>query len=186
MHVANNVSLPPLGGCPTPLRGRWWCCFHWPLQPMLGTWWWQRYKNRGMDLLLGWGFSKSRWSMNAPWTPLSIIQKKRVYTMTKWKRWKDASSRHLPGGHTTQGIAYGNPVIVPLKRRKIDWETPPAMQWLDADEDCCKGCNVRKWQRRQSAPLPADSTHGSQWSCEVGQRGQQQHVWADTPTPQCK
>lgn len=63
------------------------------------------------------GVSKSEWSTNTPWTPLSVIQKKRVCTVPKWKRWKDASSQHLPGGHTTLGTANGNQVLLCLGRR---------------------------------------------------------------------
>lgn len=133
LHTVNNVSSPPLGGCPTPLRGRWWCCFHWPLQPMLGTWW-QRYKNRGMDLLMGRGFSKSEWNIKTPRTPSRIIQNKAVRPEPKWKRSKDASYQHLPGGQTSLGIAYGNPVIVPRKTRKIGW---------DSSRDATTGC----WRR---------------------------------------
>lgn len=53
-----NRSLPPPWDRPLLPLGSWWCCSHWPLEPMLGTWW-QRHKSLSMDLPMGWVFSKA-------------------------------------------------------------------------------------------------------------------------------
>lgn len=166
LHTENNVSSPPLGGSPTPLRVRWWwCCFHCPLQPMLGTWW-QRCQKRGMGL----GFSKLGWNIKTPRTSVRIIQKKPATTGTNGNAQK---IQNHPGilqvGRRRWVSPIGNPVIVRRRTCKTgSFRDACGNFW----EDYSDGCNVRKWQRRQSACLPVGSAHGSQWSCEAGQRRQ--------------
>lgn len=129
LHNVNSLSSPPLGGSPSPPRVLWWRCFHWPLQPMLGTCW-QRCQNRSM----GSGFSKLMWSIKIQGIPLLIIQKKPVRS-TNGKA-KKIQHQLLQVGLTSLEIVYGNPVIVPEKTRKTG--SLSAMHWLDADRTACR------------------------------------------------
>lgn len=133
-NCANNVSSPPPAGCPAPPRGQWWCCSHWPLPPMLGTWW-QRCKNQGMDLLLGWEVSKSGWNIKTPRSPLRIIQKKPVQTEHKLK-----NAQKIHHHHHASIFQVGRRRLRESDRRRaqIGWDSSRDAMTICWWKDSCK------------------------------------------------
>lgn len=153
------MSSPPHGGSPTPLRERWWgwCCFHWQLQPMLGTWW-QQCSNRDM----GSGCSNLE---------CDIKRRKKAFVVHPEETIQPQNRpRILQVGRRRRGSPTW---IIVHDENAQNWVCPPCIVWRCC-ENWCKGCMwcYRKWQRRQSAALPVGSVHGSRWSCEAGQRRQ--------------